>query len=520
MNIRTSLLSTVLAAGLIGAAAPASAQEDDTLRMVIAAPMQVLNPQRITSVLAASVLKLAVEQLTIVGTEGTVQPLLAESWEVEEGGLSWLVTLREGVIFHDGTPFDAEAAVANFEYLMTTDVPIPGRTHLGPISGAEVVDEHTIRVTTTEPFSGFPIALSHYAASMLSPASLANGAADSGSEVIAGTGPFKMESFQLPDRVTLVRNKNYWGGAPGMARIEAISRADEQTRLATFLSGEADAVFYISPEGLRQAESDPSVKTEIKPAIRQFLLQLPFGMPVIQDKNVRLAMNHAIDREQIVETVYRGAASPAMAAIGPGVIGFREEYVYSYDPDKALALLAESGWTPGEDGILEKDGEDFPAIPFLASRGRYPSDARLSQIVAGYLRQIGIPTDLRIEEFATFFADARAGAQEGNEMVQMSWGFPQMDGAAFLCAVYRPGETYNFGAYQNETVEQACNAIDATFDAQERAQIIADANKAVYDDAGAVFLISNSYIVGMRDNISGIELHSGESHRYQEAMRQ
>lgn len=503
----------LLAALLCATHLPAIAHaQQDSLRLVLASPTQTLDPQRTSSVLSGALLRSAFEQLTRVNTQGAIEPLLAESWEVEEGGLSWLVHLRQGVTFHDGTPFNAEAVVANFTHVLDVSKPNPSRTNLGSLTGAEAVDEHTVRLRTSKPFSGLPIALSHTAASMISPKSIADGSLESGNQIIAGTGPFKLSKFNLPDEVDFERNDNYWGEAAKLQRIEARSRSDDQTRLAAFLSGEADLDLYLTPESRARAEGDPNIEITTLPSIRLFILHLPMGLPEMEDQRVRRALNLAIDRNQIIETLYQGTARPADNAMGPGVFGYEALEPYGYDPAGASALLAEAGWEKNEAGVLMRDGKPFPTIPLLASRGRQPGDARLAQIIAGYLQEIGVPTSLQIDEFATFFAAAQAESKVGGKFVQMAWGFPQMDGAALLCSVYLPGNAYNFGNYQNAAVTDACATLNEAFDPEERARLIADTVKMVYEDAPAVFLVSPSYLVGQRKGLAGLALSSGEGH--------
>lgn len=500
----------LMAALMSAAVLPAMAQSRTDLQVVLASPTQTLDPQRTPSVLSASILKLSYERLTQVSPEGSVEPLLAESWTAEEGGLSWLVKLRDGIRFHDGAVFDAAAVVANFERVLDPNAANPVKSNVGPVSAVELVDEHTVRIRTSRPFSGLPIALSHNAVSMISPNSLKD--ADNGGRALAGTGPFKIKDFALPDRVTFERNDDYWGEKPKLTEIEALSRSDDQTRLAAFLSGEADLDFYLTPESRGRAEGSPDLDLINIPSIRLFVVHLPMGLPEMQDVRVRKALNLAVDRNQIIATLYQGAAEPGNTAIGPGVFGYRAGTPYAYDPGQAAELLEQAGWKKDDSGILVKDGKPFPTVPLLASRGRQPGDARLAQIIAGYLKAVGIPTDLQISEFATFFAEAQKESKTGGKFVQMAWGFPQMDGAAFICSVYKEGDGYNFANYANPAVAKACTDIDAAFDPEQRAKLIGDAAQAVYEDAPAIFLVSPSYLVGQRKGLAGIVLNSGENH--------
>ncbi|MCC7426456.1 MAG: hypothetical protein IT557_06105 [Alphaproteobacteria bacterium] len=514
--------SALLLAGalLLGLAGGAAAQNRDQLRIVVASPTESLDPHKTSSVLSHAVLKSAFEQLTRIRPDGQVEGLLATSWEMGPEPTTWTFRLRQGVTFHDGTPFNAEAVRANIAHILNPQVVVPARTNVAALVGAEVVDAYTVRIRTRQPFSGLPIALSHGVASMLSPASLTADAARAADRPPAGTGPFRIASFALPDEVLFTRNDNYWGEKPQMQRIEVRSRSNDQTRLAAFLSNEADVNFYVTPEGRTRVQADSALDVQNVPSIRLFMVHLPMGLPEMQDVRVRQALNHAIDRTQIVRAVFQGAAEPADFAIGPGVFGYRKGTVFSYDMQRAAALLREAGWTKGASGMLEREGRPFPTIRLLASRGRQPNDARLAQTLSGYLRALGVPTTLQIDEFATFFAAARTEAPAGNWMTQMAWGFPQMDGTAFLCSVYATGNSYNFGRYNSERVTRDCRQIESTFNGTERARLIAAAAAAVYAELPAIYVVVPTYLVGVRKGLTGLVLDAGENHSFVRARWQ
>jgi len=512
----------LLLAGLLalGAAGGAQAQQRDVLRVLVASPTESLDPHKTASILSHAVLKSAVEQLTRIRPDGEVEGLLATSWEMGADSTTWTFHLRRGVSFHDGAPFNAEAVRANLAHILNPQVVVPGRTNVAAISGTEVVDPYTIRIKTSRPFSGLPIALSHGVAGMLSPASLAAATARTADRPPAGTGPFRIASAALPDEVILERNDSYWGEKPAMRRIEVRSRSNDQTRLAAFLAGEADVNFYVTPEGRARVQADTALDVLSVPSIRLFMVHLPMGLPAMQDIRVRQALNHAIDRAQIVRTIFQGAAQPADSSIGPGVFGYQKGPEYAYDMQRAASLLAAAGWTKGASGMLERQGAPFPTIRLLASRGRYPNDARLAQTVSGYLRQLGVPTTLQIDEFATFFAAARTEAPAGNWMVQMAWGFPQMDGTAFLCSVYATGNSYNFGRYRSDRVADDCRKIEAAFEGGARSRLVAQATRAVYDELPAIYLVVPSYPVGVRKGLTGLVLDAGENHSFVRARWQ
>lgn len=518
MSAVRAILTLVATLGLATATAniPAKAQESD-LSVTFASPIETLDPHKTSSVLAGAILRNIYQQLTMATADGGVGPNLATEWSVADDRLTWTFKLREVVTFHDGAPFNADAVVHNFKRLLNPDVVIPGRTNLGPIASVEKVDDLTVKVVTAKPFSALPIALSHHVSSILSPKSLDQWGEQVGSNAIAGTGPFKIEAFRLPDSVTLQRNDAYWGEKPKLERITLMPRSDGQTRLASLLSGEADLNFYVAPESRGRVEADSNFKVEQINGRRMYVIHLPLGREEFQDRNVRLALNYAVDREQIVTTLFQGVATPADAAIGPNIFGYKSNFVYPYDPDKAVQLLKEAGWAKDGSGVLVKDGKPFPTVTLRASRGRYPKDDQLAQVIAGYLGEIGVPIALQIEEFGVFFPGAQAMSKTGTDMVQMGWESAQNDGMTVLCSIYLHGNSYDFGAYENPLVGKACDAVNAAFDPAERAKLIEDATAAVYEDVPMIYLVTPAYLVGQKQGLQGVTLDPGENHKFANA---
>jgi peptide/nickel transport system substrate-binding protein len=517
MNLLRSILMLVVAFGLAPAFHSTARAEDGVLRVTFASPIETLDPHKTSSVLAGAMLRNIYEQLTRAAPGGGVEPSLATDWSVSDDNLTWTFHLRKGVKFHDGSPFNAAAVVRTFHRLLDPAVVIPGRTNLGPISKVEAVDDMTVKIVTSEPFSALPIALTHHVSSILSPKSLDEWGDQAGSHPIAGTGPFKIGDFTLPDSVTLVRNEDYWGEKPTLDKIVLMPRSDSQTRLASLLSGETDLDFYVSPESRGRVEADSNFKVEVVNGRRMYIVHLPFGRKEFQDIRVRKALNLAIDRDQIVKTLFQGVAAPVDAAIGPNIFGYKKAFVYPYDPDKAEQLLKEAGWVKNASGVLEKDGTPFPAVTLRASRGRYPKDDQLAQVISGYLAEIGVPTKLQVEEFGVFFPGALAASKTGMDMVQMGWESAQSDGMTVLCSIYLKGNSYDFGAYDNPGVTKACDAINRAFDPVKRAKLIEDATKAVYEDAPGIYVVVPAYLVGEKKGLAGVQFDPGEQHKFANA---
>lgn len=178
-------------------------------------------------------------------------------------------------------------------------------------------------------------------------------------------------SFDLPDRLVLRRNPNYWGTKAKMEAVDIRFINDDQTRLAAILSGEADVDFYVDPQDVQRFEGDSDFSVISAPSIRAYIIHLPMNLPEMKDRRVREASNLAIDRKTIIDQVFAGQAEPLDSAIGPHEVGYKPVAEIPYDPKKAGSLLAEAGWSKNARAKLVEDAtadvfHDYPALFLVA----------------------------------------------------------------------------------------------------------------------------------------------------------
>ncbi|MCO5091651.1 ABC transporter substrate-binding protein [Bosea sp. (in: a-proteobacteria)] len=512
--MRIGIVTAVALSLLQMQAGGVAAQESKatTARVAIASTIDTLDPAKITANLSGAVLRTVFEQLVKRNADGSFEGLLATSWSVDESKTVWTFNLRRDVRFHDGEPFNAAAVERTFARVLDPNAVIPLRQNLGPIKAVKAVDPFTVTIETKAPFNGLLGGLTHQVASIVSPRTLEQWGSELGRHPGAGTGPFKIASFRLPDELKLERFDGYWGPKARVGAMEILARADAQTRLASLLSDEVDLDFYVSPEGQGRVKASDGHDVAMIEGDRFFMVALPMAHPAFQDIRVRKALNHAIDREQIVKSVYLGAATVVDAAITPGMFGYAPGSAYTYDPALAKKLLEEAGWKLNAAGVLEKDGQPFPTLRLLASRGRYQKDSQLAEVVLAYLKRIGVPATLQLEEFAVFFPAAQEASKTGTGLVQMAWSSPTGDGGWMICGVYAPGNSFNFGKYDNPEMAKYCKDIQNEFDVTKRKALIAEAVGKIYADVPAIYMVIPNYIVGYKKGLSGVEYSPAEYH--------
>jgi peptide/nickel transport system substrate-binding protein len=356
------------------------------------------------------------DKLVYVDEKGQLSPWVADSWEELNGAKDFVLHLKKGVTFSDGTPLDAAAVVANLNAWAKGD-PARGISKVGlfPSSNfvsAEASDESTVRVSFSSPALGFIATLAYHGCILLSPKTLAlpvDAQADLAQEV--GSGPFVLKSWKQGDSYVLEKRKDYnWGpaalGHTGPARLDTITYKvikDTSVRTSTVASGQAEVAFNVEPQEIESLKAQGF--TVGTPKYLGFVdgFQVNTQAFPTNELNVRKAIQHGIDREEIRNTVYTSDWEAATTFI-QGNVPEAGEYSgsFAYDPELAVKLLDEAGWKPGADGYRVKDGKtlEFPLTP----NPYVPSTKAEDELIAQQLQRIGIKVNLKVVDVAGYAA--------------------------------------------------------------------------------------------------------------------
>lgn len=373
-------------------------EHDDTLRVAIAAETGDLDLLQNVSTLSSYTV--VFDGLIHYGPGGTLEPGLATAWTVAEDGLSITFDLREGVLFSDGTPFDAAAAEVNLRRWMG----VPDFSWIGVAAAFEdVVVESPTRITVklTQPV---PVALLEMTivrpVRFLSPAAID---AEGKQTAPIGTGPWIVESFDSA-QTTLVRNDAYWGEKPSFSRMQLLVVPDELARANGLRSGDLDViggdwVAPLSPRRARVLEGEGMVVVA-EPGTATMLLGYSPTTPIMQDKAVRDAIYVGVDRAAIAAVLFEGFADPT-ANVFPTTVptaGARRE-VPARDVAAAQAFLTAGGWT-GDASGFSKDGKPL-TLDFLVSEESLPGSRRIAEMIQAQLTEIGFQVEISSVDNAT-----------------------------------------------------------------------------------------------------------------------
>jgi peptide/nickel transport system substrate-binding protein len=345
--VRPILLSGLaIAAPLL---TPAAVHGEAALR--VAAPFEIISPDPTTSGSIFTRMSVA-ETLVEVDAHGRLVPGLAASWQVGSDGLTWRFAIREGVTFHDGSPLTAEAAAAALRIARAK----PGLLDRAPI--AEVVaDGGDVVVTLTEPLSALPAFLAEYRSQILAPASYD---ADGMATAVIGTGPYRIETLTPPQSLTARAFDGYWGAPPAIAEVAYAAVGRAETRALIAESGDAEFVYALDPATVTRLRSAEDVTVHAAPIPRALLLKVNAAHPFLNSADARRALSLAIDRAGLAQAVLRYPEG-ADQLFPPSVAGWHSDAIepLAHDPAEARRILVGLGWTPGADGVLERDGQRF-----------------------------------------------------------------------------------------------------------------------------------------------------------------
>ncbi len=429
------------------------------------------------------------DKLVYVDEKGNLSPWIAESWEELNGAKDFVLHLKKGVTFSDGSPLNAAAVVANLNAWAKGD---PGRgiskVGLFPSSNfvkAEATDDSTVKVSFSSPALGFIATLAYHGCILLSPKTLAlpvDAQADLTQEI--GSGPFVVKSWKQGDSYVLEKRKDYnWGpaalGHTGPARLDTITYKvikDTSVRTSTVASGQADVAYNVEPQEIESLKAQGL--TVGTPRYLGFVdgFQVNTAAFPTNELSVRKAIQHGIDRDEILKTVYTSDWSPSTTFLQGNVpeAGKYSE-LFKFDPERAKKLLDDAGWAPGADGYRAKDGK---TLEFTLSPNPYvPSTKAEDELIAQQLKKIGIKVNLKVVDVAGYSAIQASRPP----LFQTSRSFVDVGTVAGVLTSQNNGENwFNLGT-SDQKLNELSTAVASASDRESRKKIAGDIQQHVLE---------------------------------------
>ena len=439
-----------------------------------------------------------------------VEGELAERWDVSKDELTITFYLRKGVKWHDGEEVTAEDVDFTYRYMIDPKTPTAYAESFRQVRKAEVVDRYTYRVTYDKP----------YAPGLLSwgiwilPRHILEPAWKAGVDLRTtqqnrrpvGSGAYRFVEWKTGEKVVLESNHDYFEGRPYINRVVYRIIPDPSTIFLELKAKDIDMAGLTPIQFRRQTEYPAFQKAFHR---YQYLANaytyLGFNLrdPRFQDKRVRQAIAHAIDKQEIIDGVLLGLGRQAVGPYKPGTWWYKADVkTFPFDPERAKALLAEVGWKPGSDGILEKDGKPF-SFTIRTNQGNLVRQ-QTAEIIQRRLMAIGIDVKIHVVEWAAFLNTFIR--KRDFEAIILGWGLGTDPDQYEIWHSSKTGsEELNHISYKNPKVDELLEAGRRTFDQARRKAIYGELQEIMAEDQPVVFLFVPDALSVVSSRVRGIE---------------
>ena len=438
---------------------------------------------------------------------GEIINLLVADAQVSADGLTHTWTVREGVTFHDGTPFDAEAVKYNLERKIELKQPL---WDLIPVESITVVDALTVEVQLTRPSPGIFNVLATKTFSIYSPTFAQAASEEELKNSAVGTGPFIVEEFLPGEVLRLRKNENYWQtGLPYLDEVVFQVIPDVNARATALEAGDVDVAMNISIPAIDEFRNNGDFTVIDGNGSLQYYITINNFLAPLDDVRVRQALNYAVDKQSMIDAIFLGRAQIADAVyINRTVNGYVSAGVYEYDQDKARALLDEAGWVPGADGIREKDGQRL-SISLYTRQGRSTGDIEIAEAVQGMLREVGVEMNLNILESAAFVPAVTVPKEESQyNTVNLTVGTFTGDAEYTMLTFYACDSAapryFNRAYYCDAETDALIQESLAASTIEERNAIYEQVVKRVFDQAPIIQLFDGIESLAMANTVQGV----------------
>ncbi len=477
-----------------------------------------LDPHQTSALISATVIGNIFDTLIVEKADQTLTPGLATKWDVSADGLQATLTLKKGVKFHDGEPFNAQAMKISFDRMVdpATKSGLSAQL-LGSYKSSEAVDDATIRMTFATPFAPLFRNLARVYCAPVSPKAIQQYGLDVATHPV-GTGPFVFKEYVAKDHLTLERNPEYqsapelygFNGPPAMKRITWKFVAEEATRLATLRNGESQMIESVPPAFVKQVQGDSKYAVDIKPNTGlPFCLMVNTQNPPTDDLAVRQALEYAVDKASISTTINFGVYPPAQGPLSPVTFGYsKDAEIYTFDVAKAKDVLEKGGWVAGADGIRAKGGKRL-AIEFwtLSDVVLYQN---IAQVLQAQLKTVGI--DMKIVSLArTAWGDGIYAGKHHLTTQIFGLADPSVLSINFHSKNIAKdgGRGFNWSRYADPALDKLLDQGDVTLDNEKRKQIYADAQKLIMQQGLMIPIYYNQQVYGRLTGVTDITFLSG-----------
>jgi peptide/nickel transport system substrate-binding protein len=536
-RIIAALFCGILVFGVFSGCVEEEPVEEMVLIFAMSGDADKLDPADVTDGESISRMDNIFEGLVEYEPGGTdIQPALATSWDVSEDGLNLTFTLRQGVEFHDGTDFNADAVIFSFERQYNTTHPYHDYGEwaywgymFSDIEKVEKVDndDYKVRIILKKPNAAMLTSLAMFTVAIVSPTNAEEWGEDAFKYPI-GTGPFKFVEWVKDDHITLERNEDYWRTAAKLDKIIFRVIEDPSARLLALQAREIHGMEYPDPASFDLIEGDDDLQLLTQAGMNVGYLAMNTGygyydenengvrdddeawaqtegyFEPLTNRSVRLAINHAINKTAIVESLYKGTAIVAKNGMPPFMLGHNDDVEdFTYDPELARDLLTQAGYPNGFNTTLW-------VMP--VSRPYMFDPPKIAEAIQSYLAAVNIMVELYQIDWSTYLEETEGGA---HPMCLLGWTGDNGDPDNFMNVLYGAnsasiGTAGNVAFYNNLDVQGYLTDALQSYDQDTRADLYEMAQEQIHEDAPFVYLAHATQNIVFLKNVKGYVLNPTE----------
>lgn len=417
-----------------------------------------------------------------------IEPLLAESFSNPDDK-TWLITLKKGIKFQDGTEFNAEAVKYTFDKFRDPKTAAPRASLLEPIEVINVIDDYKVEIKTKYPYGPLLAALAHTAASIVSPES------DKNSDLMkkpVGTGPFKFVSWTPGDQIVLESNKDYWNGEPKLKKVTFKVVPEVSTAISMLQTGKVQFIDALPTEQVKRLESIKNVKVTKAEGTPVYYLGFNMKKSPMNNLAFRQAVAYGLDRKAYIGQL-NGLGIGGNSVIGPKVFGYNEvseNSGYSFDVEKAKSLVKDHDFNGKEIKML------------VPNRDMY---LKMAEIAQSQMMEIGLKVKLETMEWGTFLDAATKGQYD---VTFLGWSNSTADGSELLYPNFHSDNigTSNRISYSNPKFDQLVNESREGIDPTIRKEKLKEANELLVKDAPVIVMNQGVVTSAVDTTVKGLEV--------------
>lgn len=495
----TFLFLMFMFAGVLAACGGGS--DDDVIIVATGSDPVTFDMHRTNDLSTARIARQIYETLITQTNDLDLEPGLAVAWR-QIDDTTFEFDLRQDVVFHNGDPFTAADVVFSIRRALTLDGSVV-RHIVGAIDpdGFEIIDDHTLRMSTLYPFGPFLTHLAHPATAIMNERAFEEAGEDYGITSAVGTGPLKFVEWSTGERVVLERFEDYWGELASMARLEFRTVRESNLRVIGLENGEFDIIFDVAPSDISAVEANAGLTLINTPNLGAEYLGLNVASnPYLQDINVRRAIAHMIDVNAIIDAIYNNVGQQMTGPISPAVFGFNPDLdPIPYDEALAAEFLSQSEWPDG----------GFTLRLFVGDNNA--ERIRVAQVVQQQLAKLNITVQLNQMEWGAFLQETAKEADETQaDLFLLGWTTVTADADYGLYPLFHSGNGPGAGNrtfFSNEEVDRLLELGRQSIDQAERLAAYQEAQTIIAAELPWVFLQTRENVSAHSNSIQGFEHH-------------